>query len=132
MACAATPWLRARGGDSAARELAAQLRTSPNDAQRHVIRGLTLAYAGRRPEALAEGERGLALMPVEKHHQVGMYVRHQMMRIYLLLGENEKALDLLEPLLAKPYYLSPGWLRIDPTFAPLKGSPRFERLIAGH
>jgi len=27
-----------------------------------------------------------------------------------------------------PYYLSPGWLRIDPTFAPLKGNPRFERL----
>jgi len=30
-----------------------------------------------------------------------------------------------------PYYLSPGWLRIDPTFAPLKGNPRFERLISG-
>jgi hypothetical protein len=29
------------------------------------------------------------------------------------------------------YYLSPGWLRIDPTFAPLKGNPRFERLVAG-
>jgi hypothetical protein len=25
-----------------------------------------------------------------------------------------------------PYYLSPGWLRIDPTFAPLKGNPRFQ------
>ena len=29
-----------------------------------------------------------------------------------------------------PYYLSPGWLRIDPEFAMLKGNPRFERLIA--
>jgi hypothetical protein len=51
-------------------------------------------------------------------------------RIYLLVGEPEKALDQLEPLLKMPYYLSPGWLRIDPTFAPLKGNPRFERLIA--
>ena len=52
----------------------------------------------------------------------------------LLLAWNEgdeKALDQLEPLLKVPYYLSPGWLQIDPTFAPLKGNPRFERLIAG-
>lgn len=53
------------------------------------------------------------------------------MRIYLLGGEPEKALDQLEPLLTMPYYLSPGWLRIDPTFAPLKGNPHFERLVAG-
>jgi hypothetical protein len=45
-------------------------------------------------------------------------------------GETDKALDALEPLLKVPYFLSPGWLRIDPAFAPLHGSPRFERLIA--
>ena len=53
------------------------------------------------------------------------------MRTYLLVGEPEKALDRLEPLLKIPYYLSPGWLRIDPTFAPLMGNPRFEKLVAG-
>jgi hypothetical protein len=30
-----------------------------------------------------------------------------------------------------PFYLSPAWLRIDSTFAPLKGNPRFDRLVAG-
>jgi hypothetical protein len=29
-----------------------------------------------------------------------------------------------------PYFVTPAWLRIDPTWAPLKGNPRFERLIA--
>ncbi len=46
------------------------------------------------------------------------------------MDEPEKALDVLEPLRAMPYDLSPGWLRIDPLFAPLRGNPRFERLIA--
>jgi hypothetical protein len=47
------------------------------------------------------------------------------------VGEPEKALDQLEPLLKIPYYLSPGWLRIGSTFAPLEGNPPVERLVAG-
>src|SRR3989454_3808703 len=53
---------------------------------------------------------------------------HLLARIDVLAGEPEKALDELERLLRIPYYLSPGWLRIDPNFAPLGGNPRFERL----
>jgi hypothetical protein len=30
-----------------------------------------------------------------------------------------------------PYFLSPGWLEVDPTFAALKGNPRYEKLVAG-
>ena len=55
-----------------------------------------------------------------------------LVRTYLLTGEPEKAIDALEPLLKVPYFLSPGWLRIDPAFAPLHGNPRFERLTAEH
>jgi hypothetical protein len=61
----------------------------------------------------------------------GPYIQHQLVRIYLLVGEPEKALDELEPLLKMPYYLSPGWLKIDPNLAPLRGNPRFERLVKG-
>ena len=62
---------------------------------------------------------------------LGPYIQHQLARIYLLVGEPEKALDQLEPLLKIPYNLSPGWLKIDPNFAPLRGNPRFERLVNG-
>jgi tetratricopeptide (TPR) repeat protein len=115
--------------DSARVAVEAQLRDAPEDAQRHVFHGLLLAYLGRKAEAVHEGERGLTLQPVSKDPWSGTYNQHQLVRIYLLVGEPEKALDQLEPLLKIPYYLSSGWLRIDPTFAPLRGNPRFERLV---
>jgi hypothetical protein len=57
--------------------------------------------------------------------------QHELVRIYILVGEPEKALDKLEPLLKMPYYLSPSWLEIDPNFDPLRKNPRFQRLVAG-
>ena len=118
-------------GDSAQRYFAHHLRETPNDPQRHVIRGLALAYAGKRDEAVDEGQRGVALLPIEKDAESGAYFVHQLARIYLHTGQPEKALDLLEKLMSAPYYLSPAWLRIDPEFAPLNGNPRFEKLVKG-
>ena len=123
---------RARAyADSARVDGESQVREAPDDGQLHVLLGTALAYLGRKAEAVREGERGVALLPVTKDAYFGAYVQHQLARIYMLVGQPEKALDQLEPLLKVPYYLSPGWLRIDPTFAPLKGNPRFERLVAG-
>jgi serine/threonine-protein kinase len=117
--------------DSARLAFEEQLRGTPEDAQTRALYGLTLAYLNRKADAKREGERAVALAPLTSQAAYGAYVRHQLVRIYLLLGEPEKALDQLEPLLKIPYYLSPGWLKIDPTFASLHGHPRFKRLIVG-
>jgi TolB-like protein/tetratricopeptide (TPR) repeat protein len=109
----------------------AQIRATPDNAQRHLFLGLALAYLGRKEEAMRQGERGVALDPVAKDGVRGPYYQHELVRIYVLLGEPEKALDRLEPLLKIPYYLSPGWLAIDPNFDPLRENPRFQKLVAG-
>ena len=107
-----------------------QLAKAPKDAQRHALLGLALAYLGRKKDAMREGEWGGALAPIHKDAFSGPYVQHQLVRIYILVGEPEKALDQLEPLLKIPYFLSPGWLKIDPNFDPLRNNPRFQKLVA--
>jgi serine/threonine-protein kinase len=114
--------------DSARLALDEQLRGTPDDAQLHTLKGLALAYLGMKQEAVREGKRGVSLMPAGAGTLQNAYVKHQLVRIYLLVGEPEQALDELEPLLRTPYLLSPGWLRVDPNFAPLKGNPRFRQL----
>ncbi len=123
---------RARAyADSARVAIEEHLKATPDDPSQHINLGLVLAYSGHKQEAVREAMQAVARLPILKDARDGAYFQHQLARVYLLVGEPEQALDQLEPLLKMPYYLSPGWLRIDPTFAPLKGNPRFERLVAG-
>jgi serine/threonine-protein kinase len=123
---------RARSlADSARVALVRRTASAPDDPPSHAALGVALAYLGRRADAIEAGERARQLLPISRDAEDGPYQQHQLARIYVLLGEPERALDQLEPLLKIPYYLSPGWLRIDPTFAPLRGNPRFERLAGG-
>jgi hypothetical protein len=116
--------------EAARASFADQLRAEPRNAQRHLLLGLALASLGHKAEAVQEGERGLALKAVPRDALEDPYLEHLLVRIYMLVGDQEKALDHLEPLLKVPYHLSPGWLRIDPNFEPLRGHPRFQKLVA--
>ena len=115
-------------GDSAAQGFRRQVAASPRDPDVHASFGLALAYAGRYPEAIAEGERASALLPVAKDVSTGSDLQTTVARILVLAGRPDAALDRLEPLLREPAWLSPGWLRLEPSFAPLRGNARFEQL----
>ncbi len=104
-------------------------RAAPDDPWLQMRKGQALAHLGRKVEAVEAGERAAALLPLERDALFGPQLQDQLVRIYMMVGEKEKAVDRLEELLKVPYYLSPGWLRVDPGFAALQGNARFERLV---
>jgi tetratricopeptide (TPR) repeat protein len=106
-----------------------QIRDVPKNGTPHGLLGVMLAYMGRPTDAMQEGERGVDL--ATKGSRGWAYTRHLLTRIYIMAGEYDKALDQLDLLLKVPYQLSPGWLRIDPNFDPLRGNPRFDCLVKG-
>jgi TolB-like protein/tetratricopeptide (TPR) repeat protein len=109
----------------------AMLKDAPDDAQHRAVVALAYAYMGRKAEAMREGEKAVSVTPVSQDYYNGTYYVHQLTRVYVIVGETDKAISLLEQVLGKPYYLSPAWLRIDPTLEPLRKNPRFQKLVSG-
>jgi len=117
--------------DSARSYLQGRVAQRPEDARLHTALGIVFAGLGRKQEAIQEGERGVALLPVEKEAYQGYYRLLDLARVYTMVGEYDAAIDRLEQLLSIPGHLTTAWLRVDPTWDPLRGNSRFQRLLAG-
>jgi serine/threonine-protein kinase len=118
-------------GDSAVQMARAQLAANPNDAQIYELLGRSLALAGQKVEAAEWALKSLKIRETDADATQSNYIRYQIARVLVQAGEHEKALDLLEPLMTGFYSeITPAWLRLEPVFRPLKGNPRYEKLIA--
>jgi TolB-like protein/tRNA A-37 threonylcarbamoyl transferase component Bud32/Tfp pilus assembly protein PilF len=115
--------------DSALAVSAAQSAGNPTDSQLHSLYGVMLAMVGQIADGIREAEQGVALGAPQPNDQNSLYSRIQLVRVYITAGMKEKAIDGLESLLRTQYVITPGRLRLDPTFAPLKGNPRFDKLL---
>jgi tetratricopeptide (TPR) repeat protein len=117
--------------ESARTVLERRLAVRPDDHLFLAEHGFALAGLGRAAEAVQQGRRAVEARSTSRDAVDGPLVSVNLARIYTMLGRSDAAIDQLQVVLSKPGPLSPGWLRADPLWAPLRGNPRFERLVAG-
>jgi TolB-like protein/Tfp pilus assembly protein PilF len=97
------------------------------------VLGLIDAALGRKDLALEEGRRAIALTPAEKDVVNGSRVLQYFAITAAWTGEKELALQQLETGLRAPaasMMLSYGALKLLPFWDPLRGDPRFEKIVA--
>ena len=80
-------------------------------------------------EAIREGKLAVELLAVSKDAVRGTHRIEDLARIYVMIGEYDKAIDQLEFLLSIPSRISIPMLGLDPTWDPLRDMPRFQRLL---
>src|SRR5207253_220634 len=125
---------RARAAFEAARAHQDKIvQAQPDYAPTLCVLGLIDAALGRKDLALDEGRRAIALTPVEKDVVNGGFVLQYFAITAAWAGDKELALQQLEAGLRAPVasaMLSYGALKLFPVWDPLRGDPRFEKIVA--
>ena len=121
----------AQAAFSAARQQQEKIvRAEPNDGSQLCFLGLIDAGLGRKEEALREGRRAVELLPVTKDGLNGGDILYFYAVICAWSGERDLAIEQLETLAKIPAGVSYGDIRLDPFWDPLRGDPRFEKIVA--
>ena len=124
---------RARTAFEAARAQQEKIvEAQPNYGPALCVLGLIDAALGRKDLALDEGRRAIALTPMEKDVTNGSRVIQYFAITLAWTGDKELALQQLQTGLRAPsasLMLSYGALKLHPLWDPLRGDPRFEKIV---
>jgi len=113
-------------------QLQAALQSSPQSPDLHIALGFAAAGLAMKEEAIAEGRKGVALMPTSLDAFTGPVYLGKLAQIYVRLGAKEEAIDILQQLFAMPagHVVSPPLLKLDPVWDSLREDSRFKNLLA--
>jgi serine/threonine protein kinase/tetratricopeptide (TPR) repeat protein len=94
------------------------------------VLGLIDAALGRKEEALREGRRAVELLPVEKDAINGPLLIAYFAMIAAWVDDKDLACEQLAIATRPPGPVSYGQLKLLPFWDPLRGDPRFEKIVA--
>src|SRR5262245_10660005 len=122
---------KVRSAFAAARaEAEKTVQTQPNYAPALCVLGLIDAGLGRKKEAMREGRRAVELCPIEKDAFLGAAMVKYLAMIAAWADEKDLACEQLAIATHKPGDLSYGQLKLMPFWDPIRGDPRFEKIVA--
>ena len=122
---------KARAAFTAARaEQEKAVQSQPNYGPALCALGLIDAGLGRKEEALREGRRAVELLPVEKDALNGPLMITYLAMIAAWVGDKDLACEQLAIAIRPPSTVSYGQLKLLPFWDPLRGDPRFEKIVA--
>lgn len=105
------------------------LSEAPNEATRHAKLAHLLALLGEKDAAIAEAKRATEILPESVDAFEGPNMTQTLAEVYALVGEQEKAIDLLDGLLSRPSSMTVAILKVVPIWDPLRNNPRFIELL---
>jgi TolB-like protein len=105
---------------------------APNEAKRHGRLAECLAWLGEKEAAIAEAKRGTELLPESVDAFDGPACTQTLAEIYVIVGEYDKALPLMDSLLSRPAQVTVAQLKISPLWDHVRQDPRFMALLQKH
>jgi tetratricopeptide (TPR) repeat protein len=106
------------------------IQAQPNYGPPLCVLGLIDAALGRKEEALREGRLAVELLPIEKDALGGTAMVKYLAMIAAWVGDKDLACEQLASIIRGPSDLSYGQLKLMPFWDPLRGDPRFEKIVA--
>ncbi len=110
--------------------LAQRLIVKPEHARTIAVLAQVDAGLGNKELAVREAQHAIDLMPISKDIYDGALVLEGLAEVYTWTGERDRAIDLVQKLLTMPGYINYGRLKSHPLWAPLRGGPRFDKIVA--
>lgn len=115
--------------DSAIAELNLKVKESPEDERYYSALGYAYAIRGEKSEAIENAQKAVKLMPLKFDAWDGADKELDLIKIYVLTGEYDLAMDKIEYMLTLPANLSIPLLKIDPAYDKLRALPRFQKIL---
>src|SRR5205814_6162295 len=107
-----------------------QLKQKPDDAGLHIQLAKLLARLGEKDAAITEAQQATDLRPESKDAFDGPRITEDVAQVYAILGDNARAIELLDGLLSRPTGVTLQSLRVNPAWDPLRNDPAFQALSA--